>query len=133
MDVDRTSTRFSCSASVGSQVVSELPTPIPSVIDSYQAAHDRHDIDGALAAFADHAVVHDEEQRWAGIEQIRQWLTKTSTEYTYTRTLLGAERTSEKSWQVRNRLEGNFPGNVVELRYEFTLEGDRIAALTIAP
>jgi hypothetical protein len=33
----------------------------------------------------------------------------------------------------RNRLEGNFPGNVVDLRYEFTLAGDRISALTIAP
>jgi hypothetical protein len=34
---------------------------------------------------------------------------------------------------VRNRLEGNFPGGVVDLRYEFTLSIDRISALTIAP
>ena len=53
--------------------------------------------------------------------------------HTYTRTLLGAEPTGKTSWLVRNRLEGNFPGNVVDLRYEFTLDGDRISALTIAP
>ena len=107
---------------------------IPSVIVSYQAAHDRHDVDAALAAFTDDAVVRDEDETWAGADAIRQWLVKTSSEYTYTRTLLGAEPVgTPSSWLVRNRLEGNFPGNVVDLRYEFILEGDRIAALTIAP
>ena len=106
---------------------------VPSLIESYQAAHDRHDIDAALAAFADDAVVHDEDETWAGTDRIRQWLTKTSTEYTYTRTLLGAEPTGTATWLIRNRLKGNFPGNVVDLRYEFTLDGDHISALTIAP
>jgi hypothetical protein len=113
--------------------MSEPPASIPPLIEHYQAAHHRHDIDAALASFADHAVVHDEDENWAGTDRIRQWLTKTSTEYTYTRTLLGAEPTGTASWLVRNRLEGNFPGNVVDLRYEFTLESDRISALTIAP
>lgn len=44
-----------------------------------------------------------------------------------------AEPTGTASWVVRNRREGNFPGNVVDLRYEFTLDGDRISTLTIAP
>jgi len=113
--------------------MSEPPASIPPPIERYQAAHDRHDIDAALESFADDAVVHDEDETWAGTDRIRQWLAKTSTEYTYTRTLLGAEPTGKASWLVRNRLEGNFPGSVVDLRYEFTLDGDRIAALTIAP
>jgi hypothetical protein len=106
---------------------------IPSVIETYQAAHDRHDVDAALASFSDDAVVRDDDETWAGTDRIRQWLAKTSTEYTYTRTLLGAEPEGASSWLVRNRVEGDFPGNVVDLRYEFTLDGDRIAALTIAP
>jgi hypothetical protein len=110
-----------------------VPASIPPLIASYQAAHDRHDIDAALASFAPDAVVHDEDETWAGTDRIRHWLAKTTTEYTYTRTLLGAEPTGVASWLVRNRLEGNFPGNVVDLRYEFTLDGDRISALTIAP
>ena len=113
--------------------MSEPSTSIPPLIESYQAAHDRHDVEAALASFSDDAVVHDEDETWAGTDRIRQWLAKTSTEYTYTRTLLGAEPTGTASWLVRNRLEGNFPGNVVDLRYEFTLDGDRISALTIAP
>jgi hypothetical protein len=103
------------------------------LIEIYQAAHDRHDIGATLATFAEDAVVRDEDETWTGADQIRQWLTKTSSEYTYTRTLLDAERTGTTSWLVRNRLEGNFPGNVVDLRYEFTLDGDRISALTVAP
>jgi hypothetical protein len=117
----------------GRLVMSEPPASIPPLIESYQAAHDRHDIDAALATFADDAVVNDEDETWTGSDRIRQWLTKTSTEYTFTRTLLGAEPTGTASWLVRSRLEGNFPGNVVDLRYEFTLDGDHISALTIAP
>ena len=113
--------------------MSEPPASIPSVIATYQAAHDRHDIGAALATFAENAVVRDEDETWTGADQIRQWLAKTSSEYTYTRTLLDAAPTGTTSWLVRNRLEGNFPGNVVDLRYEFTLDGDRISALTIAP
>ena len=106
---------------------------MPAVIEAYQASHDRHDVDGALATFTDDAVVHDEDQDWVGIEQIRQWLVKTSSEYTFTRTLLGVESTGASSWLVRNRLEGNFPGGVVDLRYEFTIDGERISRLSIAP
>ena len=32
-----------------------------------------------------------------------------------------------------NRLEGDFPGGVVDLDYRFTVDGDRIAELVIAP
>jgi hypothetical protein len=106
---------------------------LPTVIRHYQDAHDRHDIDAALATFAATATVIDEDQRWSGTEEIRTWLVKTSTEYTYTRTLLGAQAEGEQSWVVSNRLVGDFPGSVVDLRYRFILEGDRIVSLSIAP
>jgi hypothetical protein len=106
---------------------------LPAVVTSYQSAHDRHDVDTALATFAQDAVVHDEDQDWAGRERIRQWLVKTSTEYTFTRTILGAERAGTDSWLVRNRLEGNFPGGIVDLRYEFTVDHGLISRLSIAP
>jgi hypothetical protein len=106
---------------------------LPDVVTRYQDAHDDHDVDGALATFAPTATVHDEDQVWAGTTEIRTWLTKTSIEYTYTRTLLGAETTADGSWDVRSRLEGNFPGNVVDLHYRFELAGEQILSLTIAP
>ena len=65
--------------------------------------------------------------------QIRDWLSKTTTEYRYTRDLLGAEAINDHTWLIRNRLEGNFPGNIVELRYQFTLADELITTLAIAP
>jgi len=106
---------------------------IPEVIQRYQQAHDRHDVDQALDAFAARAVVRDEDQEWSGTAAIRDWLIKTSTEYTFTRTLLGVEEGAAGTWEIRNRLEGNFPGGVVDLRYRFELAGDEIIGLTIAP
>ena len=113
--------------------MTEESVPLPAAIRNYQDAHDRHDIDAVLATLAAGAVVIDENKRWSGPEEIRAWLMKTSTEYTFTRTLLGVETDGEHAWVVRNRLEGNFPGSIVDLDYRFTLEGDRIASLTIAP
>jgi hypothetical protein len=106
---------------------------LPDVIKRFQDAHDDHDVDGALATFAGTATVRDEGQQWVGTTEIRTWLIKTSTEFTYTRTLLGAETAADGSWDVRNRLEGNFPGNVVDLHYRFQLSGGQIHSLTIAP
>jgi hypothetical protein len=110
-----------------------MPVTLPDVILRYQDAHDAHDVEGALATFAAEATVHDDGQSWRTTTEIRQWLTKTSTEFTYTRTLISGEQASDGSWEVRNRLEGDFPGNVVDLRYRFELDRGHIASLTIAP
>lgn len=113
--------------------MAESPTGLPDVVRQYQAAHDDRDVDAALRTFTEDALVHDEDQDWVGTDQIREWLTKTSTKFTYTRSLLGVEPAGAGTWVVRNRLEGDFPGNVVDLRYEFTVAGDRISRLAIAP
>ena len=110
-----------------------MAAEIPEVIQRYQEAHDSHDVEGALAAFSAEATVQDEGQQWRGTTEIRNWLNKTSSEYTFTRTLLGVETAGDGLWEVHNRLEGNFPGNVVDLRYRFALDGNKITELTIAP
>src|SRR5262249_33728037 len=95
-------------------------------------AHDAHDTDRALAAFASDATVTDEDREHRGTEQIRQWLDTAASEFTYTRTLTGIERLDPDTWLVRNRLEGDFPGGVAELGYRITLDNDRITELLIA-
>jgi phage tail sheath gpL-like len=40
---------------------------------------------------------------------------------------------SEATVTVTARLTGDFPGSPIELRYRFTLEGEKIARLEIAP
>jgi len=99
----------------------------------YQSAHDRRDVETALAQFTHEATVVDDGRRYEGVNGIEQFLTKAGSEYTYTRTLISAEEVTANCWRVTNRLEGNFPGGQVDLSYEFYLESELIARLIIAP
>jgi len=106
---------------------------MPAVIDRYLRAHDRRDTDAALSTFAANATVVDDGQRYVGADRIREWLANASTQFNYTRTLTGANAVDADTWLVTNRLEGDFPGGVVDLGYRFRLAGDAIAELLIAP
>jgi SnoaL-like domain len=108
-------------------------TALPEVISRYQQAHDRHDTDGALSAFARDASVADDGQEYHGTDEIRRWLDTAAREFTYTRTLLGVDAVGADAWDMANRLEGNFPGGTVDLRYRFVLSGGLISELVIAP
>ena len=104
---------------------------LPDVVGRYQDAHDRRDVETALAAFAVDAIVADDGQEYRGQEEIRDWLARASTEFSYTRTLIGSEAIDANTWLVTNHLEGDFPGGVVDLEQRFTVTGGLIADLTI--
>jgi hypothetical protein len=114
-------------------VVPEEDAVAPDVIRRYLEAHDRRDVDASLSAFAPDAHVLDDGHDYYGLEAIRDWLARASTEFTYTRLFLDATAESPNRWLVRNRLQGNFPGGVVDLRYRFTLVDGLIADLAIVP
>ena len=104
---------------------------VPDVIDRYFAAHDRRDAETALASFSIDARVRDDGLDYVGEDAIRDWLGRASTEFTYTRTATAASRISDEEWEIGNRLEGDFPGGVVDLRYRFRLDGELIRDLVI--
>ena len=108
-------------------------TVLPAVITDYQHAHDRHDAPVALAQFADDAVVTDDGHTYSGTDEIDAFIRTAASEYTFTRTLIGAAEIAPGEWDVTNHLEGDFPGGTVDLHYRFRLDGDRIARLDIAP
>lgn len=109
------------------------PDQLPTAIREYFAAHEARDADAALGAFTPSAVVVDDGTTYSGSEQVRRFLTKAGSQFTYTSTLVAAERSDQGRWVVDKRLEGDFPGGVVVLRYRFALDGDLIAELVIAP
>src|SRR5689334_8053464 len=109
------------------------PTELPEAITRYQSAHDRHDTATALATFTADARVVDEDREYVGASEIRHWLETAAHEFTYTRTYLGATLVARDAWVVHNRLEGDFPGNVADLDYRFTVSDGRISELVIAP
>jgi hypothetical protein len=106
---------------------------VPAVVGQYQDAHDRRDVEAALAAFAPSAIVKDDGHEYHDTDEIRDWLSVASTQFSYTRTLTGAEAVDANTWLVTNHLEGDFPGGVVDLRYRIVLADKLISELEIAP
>src|SRR5262249_10221035 len=106
---------------------------VPEVIRQYFSAQDRGESDAAVSAFAPESRVFDDGQEYLGHAAIHDWLARASTQFTYTRTFIEAVAEQPDVWLVRNRLEGNFPGGVVDLDYRFRLVGGLIADLVIQP
>jgi len=116
------------------------PIDLPEAISRYLSARAAKDVSAAASAFAPDAVVTDDAQTYQGAEAITRWIGQTDTEYSYTTTLVGytttlvgAERDTPDRYTVRQRLEGDFPGGMVELSYRFALTRGQISELSIAP
>jgi uncharacterized protein (TIGR02246 family) len=105
----------------------------PDVITRYFAAQATRDFDTLITLFADDAVVVDEGQTRRGANEIRAWRENVASVYEYTTELVGVEPAGEGKYVARVHLEGNFPGGTVDLRYHFTIDGDAIRGLEIAP
>ena len=112
---------------------SSTPDALPDTVSHYLRAHRAHDTAAALAAFADSATVIDDGTTYAGTAAIEKWLNRSASEDTYTTEQTGAEQTDADQYTVTNRLEGDFPGGVVDLHYRFTLRADTIQRLVIEP
>jgi len=109
------------------------PAQLPATIRGYLAAHAARDTGAALRAFAPTAVVVDEGRTFRGTDEILGFLREAGAEFSYTTELIGAQRIDDARWVATNRLEGDFPGSVAELKYRFTIDGDLITELVIAP
>lgn len=104
---------------------------LPATIRDYLAAHRDRDTDAALHAFTSTAVVVDNGTTYPGTKEVRRFLTSAGAEFTYTTTLVGAQRVDDSHWVATHRLEGDFPGGVVELDYRFVIDGDLVSELVI--
>ena len=109
------------------------PDQLPAPILGFLAAHVARDADAALRAFAPTAVVVDDGTTHRGTEEVRRFLSRAGAEFRYTTDLVAAQRIDGAHWVATHRLEGDFPGGVVDLRYRFAMDGDLIAELVIAP
>ena len=113
--------------------ISTGPDQLPAPIRGFLAAHAARDADTALGAFGDHAVVVDDGTTYRGADEIRRFVSRAGAEFTYTTTLVATERIDDAHWVATHRLEGDFPGGAVDLRYRFAMNGDAISELVIAP
>ena len=72
----------------------------------------------------------DERREHQGRQAIARWKTEATAKYHYTSEPLAVD-VSGAEVTVIARVTGEFPGSPIELRYRFTLEGDKIARLEI--
>src|ERR1700758_1675459 len=106
---------------------------VPDVIRRYFVLDAEREIDSIIALFTDDATVIDEGETRHGTTAIRAWQTGPASQYTYTTDVLASEALTAHRLVVTGRLTGNFPGGTAELKWDFTLAGDRISQLVIAP
>ena len=105
----------------------DLPPPV--------AAYFAADTSGAEAVaqcFTNGVVVIDERQEYRGRTAIARWKAEASAKFRYSVERLGVHVSRDRA-TVTGRVTGDFPGSPVELQYHFTLDGDKIARLEIAP
>jgi hypothetical protein len=102
-------------------------------VTRYFEADARRDVEAILALFTDDAVVVDERQTWSASAGIRAWQLGPASKYDYTVEVTGIEPTGEDSYRATGRLEGNFPGGTADLNFDFTIAGELISRLEIAP
>lgn len=107
-----------------------MQIPMPPPVQLYFQSEAFNDTQRLAECFALDAVVKDERRTHEGIEAIRAWKTQSKAATKYQVTPVSAEPDGARV-VVTGRVEGEFPGSPVMLRYLFDLQGDRISALEI--
>ena len=110
-----------------------MSATIPEAISRYFEFDAQRDIDSIVALFADNATVVDEGEAREGSDAIRAWQVGPASKYEYTTEVSGTESLGADRYLVTGRLTGNFPGGTGDLKWDFTIAGDRITRLVIAP
>ncbi len=101
---------------------------VPAVVDRYLEAVDA----SALAAcFTEDGTVVDEGETHVGREEIARWREKTANQWTYTTEITGRAVTGVGRYRVTTHLEGDFPGGVADLAFDFTVDDGLISSLAI--
>lgn len=105
-----------------------LPAPIASYFDADKTGS----ADAVAGWFTEDAVVKDEGREHHGRDAVRDWKTGAAQSFSYVVEPFAMVCDGDQTI-VNSHLTGDFPGNPVDLRYIFTLSGDKIAALEIRP
>ena len=113
------------------EMSSNHPDELPEVITTYLKAHKARDLDTAIERYTDDASVTDEGRTYNGPDEIREWLSRSANEFTYTINMTAAIKLGDERYDVAHHLEGNFPGGKVDLHFRFTLHDGKIARLVI--
>jgi hypothetical protein len=105
----------------------KLPAPIARFF-----AHETADPHAVARCFSDGAVVRDEGHEHHGRAAISEWDADAVSKYEFSAEPLTAETVGVET-TVTAHVTGSFPGSPVRLRFRFTVIGELISRLEIAP
>ena len=123
-----------CETRLSSEQTKRIDMPITKLtgpVAAYVVAANGQDVNAVTACFAEDAVVRDEGQSRHGITAIRRWAEEVKKKYRPTLDIIDVVETKGRTI-VCGRVSGGFPGGPIELRYAFTLDGEKIASLEIS-
>ena len=110
-----------------------MPLQMPEPLTHYFEQDALGDVEAIVAVFADDATVTDEGETRQGVAEIRAWQLGPASAYTYRTELRNTEQLGPDRYLVTGRLTGNFPGGTADLTWDFTIAGNKISRLVIAP
>jgi len=105
---------------------------LPDTITKYLIGHVTRNVPAAMRWYADDAEVTDDGKTYRGRDEIRAWLARSASEYSYTTELTSTRQVDEHTYVATHHLEGNFPGGTVDLDFTLTLVDGLISRLVIA-
>ena len=110
-----------------------MAVELPELLSRYFDATDGHDVEGLVALFADAATLVDEGATRHGLNEIRAWANGPAIAYDYRTDLISSEAIAPDRYLVAGRLTGDFPGGTADLTWDFTIAGEHITRLVVAP
>jgi ketosteroid isomerase-like protein len=105
----------------------------PDVVSRYFERDAQRDVEAIVALFSADATVVDEGEARRGKAEIRAWQLGAASKYEYETDVLSGEALGADRYLVTGRLTGSCPGGTAQLRWDFTVAGDLIRHLVIAP
>lgn len=108
-----------------------MPIHLPEPIQAYFNA-DKDNGKALANCFIEQGVVIDEKRTYSGRAAIERWHTEATAKYIYTSEPFDVTE-QDRQIIVTSRLQGNFPGSPIHIRYRFVLENNKIVSLEIAP
>jgi hypothetical protein len=103
---------------------------LPAPVERYIHIENSSALEAVPECFAPGAIVHDEGQKYEGVNAIKNWMATTKKKYGHTVTALDLVE-GDGQTVLTARLAGNFPGSPVTVNFNFVLAGGKIHALKI--
>ena len=102
-----------------------------TVVARYLEAAASGDARAVADCFVPDGTVVDEGNTYVGRAAIVEWREKAATQWTYTTSITGESAVGSDGYRVQAHLEGDFPGGVADLEFEFVLRGELVSSLVI--